>query len=315
MLEKDMKLLTVLAAATLLVLPASARPRQEDSTKVASQNPSPMTESTRKHARIEQTQRAGTRFLIPDVLPKPASVFVPQRRAGSKSFDVLIHFHGAGYVTENAAERSNGAIIGVTINLGSGSKAYNDAFRDSTTFGVLLDSIRNGTERALGHRFIVRHTLLSGFSAGYGAIRRILSSQENYARVDGVLLLDGIHTSYIPERRVLAEGGRIDSTGLLTFLRLARDASGRSSHKKFLITHSEIFPGTFVSTTESTDFLLNNLSLHRTPVLRWGPLGMQQISSVRKGHFEIMGFAGNAGPDHVDHLQSLFWFLSRLRDL
>jgi hypothetical protein len=78
------------------------------------------------------------------------------------------------------------------------------------------------------------------------------------------------------------------------------------------VTHSEIFLGTFASTTETTDWLVQTLGLRRVPVLRWGPGGMQQLSEVRKGRFEIMGFAGNSAPDHIDQLHGMPDFLRRL---
>jgi hypothetical protein len=54
---------------------------------------------------------------------------------------------------------------------------------------------------------------LSGLSAGYGAIRRILQWQADHERVASVILLDGRHAGYVPDGRVLYEGGRIDASG------------------------------------------------------------------------------------------------------
>jgi hypothetical protein len=85
-----------------------------------------------------------------------------------------------------------------------------------------------------------------------------------------------------------------------------------AGRKRFLVTHSEIFPGTFASTTETTDYLVQALGLKRTPVLRWGPNGMQQLSEARQGRFEILGFAGNAGPDHIDQFHGMPEFLRRV---
>ncbi len=304
-----------LVTALLLMISAIAVARQEDSVKVASQNPSPMFDFTRKHNRIIQKEYAGITFQIRDIFPKPVEVFIPQKSVRSKSFDLLIQFHGAAYVTEFAASKYHGHLIGATLSVGSGSKIYNDAFLDTTKFLLLLDTILEQSKARLGHHVRIGHVILSGFSAGYGAIRRIISTESNYAHVDAVLLLDGFHTAYIPDRKVLAEGGKIDSTGLLPYVKLAKDASSPRSRKRFLITHSEIFPGTFVSTTESTDYLLGQLSMKRTPVLRWGPLGMQELSDARKNHLEIQGFAGNTARDHIDHLQGLYWFLNRLMSL
>jgi len=124
-----------------------------------------------------------------------------------------------------------------------------------------------------------------------------------------VLLLDGMHTSYIPEATVLAAGGALDTTNLVAFADFARAAM--RGEKRFVVTHSEIFPGTFASTTETADWLLGALGLRRTPVLRWGPRGMQQLSETRAGRFELHGFAGNSAPDHVDHLHAMPELLAR----
>ena len=128
--------------------------------------------------------------------------------------------------------------------------------------------------------------------------------------MDAVLLLDGMHTSYAPEGRALAAGGAIDTANLVAFANFARAAV--RGEKRFLITHSEIFPGTFASTTETADWLLGSLGLRRSPVLRCGPRGMQQLSEVRVGRFELRGFAGNAGPDHIDQLHAMPELLARL---
>ncbi|MBI3004016.1 MAG: hypothetical protein HYY49_01210 [Ignavibacteriales bacterium] len=286
-----------------------------DTSKVRSQNPSPMIEHTRKHERILAKELAGLKLAIQTVLPKPVEVFIPQKSQQSDSFDVLVHFLGANYIVQTAAAEYEGNLVCAMVNLGAGSKVFNDAFIDTNTFARLIDSISVATSTALQRKISFRRVFLSGFSAGYGAIRRIMSSAQNYARVDAVLLLDGIHAGYVPDGKVLAEGGIVDSSDLELYLKLAKDASRVESRKQFLITHSEIFPGTYVSTTEATDYLLAKLGMTRTPVLAWGPLGMQQLSEAKKDHFAILGFAGNTAPDHVDHLHALSYFLRILSQL
>ena len=44
-------------------------------------------------------------------------------------------------------------------------------------------------------------------------------------------------------------------------------------------------------------------------VLKWGPMGTQQLSDVRAGRFQLAGYAGNSAPDHVDQLHALPAFL------
>jgi hypothetical protein len=152
---------------------------------------------------------------------------------------------------------------------------------------------------------------LTGFSAGHGAVRAILREPRHFARVDAVLLLDGMHTSYVPEGTPLAAGGALDTTNLAAFAAFARAAM--RGEKRFLVTHSEIFPGTYASTTETANWLLRELGLRRTPRLRWGPRGMQQLSEVRAGRFHVIGYAGNSAPDHVDHFHAMPELLGVLR--
>jgi len=157
--------------------------------------------------------------------------------------------------------------------------------------------------------------ILSGWSAGYGAIRQILSAAGNYARINAVLLMDGIHAGYLPDGTTMADGGRIDSSDIESFYHLAQDATRKVSKKKFLITHSEVFPATFASSTECVDYLLEKMAIRRTAVLQWGPGGMQQLSTAGREGFLVLGFAGNSAPDHVDHLHGLRFFLRVLESL
>lgn len=116
-----------------------------------------------------------------------------------------------------------------------------------------------------------------------------------------------MHTSYLPEGRLLADGGTLDSPGLDVFEKFAREAvAGR---KGFVFAHSEIFPGAYASTTECADYLLEQLNLKRRAELRQGPMGMQQLSAVDAGRLHLRGYAGNSAPDHVDYLHAMpAWF-------
>ena len=123
-------------------------------------------------------------------------------------------------------------------------------------------------------------------------------------------MLDGLHAGYVPEGKVLFEGGTLNESDLDVFLDYARSAADGEKH--FVITHSEIFPGTYASTTETADYLIKSLGLDRNPVLTWEPGGMQQVSETTAGNLSILGFAGNTAPDHIDHLHGLPVFLKRL---
>jgi hypothetical protein len=298
----------LLAALTLLALSGASG---QAPVPPAAQNPSPMVEHTRAHERIEPRDLAGIKRSFNGPLDKPVDVFVPAAAQQSTALDLVIHFHGGAFIPEYAVSTLGGSYAVAVVNLAPGSGVYDRTFRDPAAYDSLLANVRREIAVGVGHAVSFRTVTLVGFSAGHGAVRAILRDSSHFAQVDAVLLLDGLHTSYVPEGTVLEKGGVLDSTNLVAFERFARDAM--RGRKRFLITHSEIFPGTFASTTETTDYLIEHLALTRTPVLRWGPRGLQQLSEVKQGRFEIMGFAGNAAPDHIDQFQAMPEMLARLR--
>jgi hypothetical protein len=262
------------------------------------QNPSPMVEHTRSHERIAQRPMTGRRSTIDNLLAKPVELFVTPAAEEAAEVDLLIHFHGSPWLAMQAAEESKRPLIVAGVNLGAGSGRYVAEFSDPSLFTRLLSAVGRP----------LRRVYLSGFSAGCGAIREILKTHAD--SIAGALFIDGIHTSYIPEGKVLHEGGKLDETKLESIAAYARRAI--RGEKRMIVTHSEIFPGTFASTTETADGLLGTLGLKRTPVVQWGPLGMQQLSETRAGNLLVLGYAGNSAPDHIDHFHAIGWFLERL---
>lgn len=269
----------------------------------ASQNPSPMVETTRAHERVEKSEPEGMRWTL-RAGERDVPLFLPQRFADTGAVDLVVHFHGAAWLAETSAARAGRPVAIATVHAGAGSSSYSSAFGSPETFGSLLEAAAG----ALAPRTITG-VWLTAFSAGYGAIRAILE-QPAGERVRGVLLLDGLHASYVPERTVLAEGGALEVARLEPFARFAQEAA--AGRRRMVITHSEIFPGTFASTTETADWLIARLGLRRTPLLAWGPREMQQLSEVRAGDLVILGFAGNSAPDHVDHFHGMPEFLGML---
>ncbi len=271
----------------------------------APQTPSPMGDNVRPHPRIPQTEEPGRRIELKSL--KGSRLFAGPKVNTKKAVPLIVHFHGVAWLVEShiAKHAANAALI--TVNLGAGSSAYGRPFEKPEVFQGLIDE----ASQALGLKHGWSSITLSGFSAGYGAVRAILRQEKNFALVNNVLLLDGMHASYSPEGKVLADGGSVNSTDLDSFIKFAREAvAGR---KTFVFTHSEIFPGTYASTTECGDSLLAALSLKSRPALKQGPIGMQQLSVAGSGRLHVFGYAGNTAPDHVDHLQAMPAWLKLIR--
>jgi hypothetical protein len=269
-----------------------------------------MVEATRSHERLTPRELGGMARSFPGPGGKPVELWIPDRARGREALDLVVHFHGAPWLPQQAIASLDDGTVAAVVNLGAGSGAYDRAFTEPSAFDSLLAGVSREVSAAIGTPGRIRRLTLVGFSAGYGAVRAILREPRHFDAVEAVLLLDGLHTSYVPERTPVADGGALDPEGLAVFADFARAAV--RGEKRFVVTHSEIFPGTFASTTESADWLLEALDLRRTPVLRWGPRGMQQLSEVEASRFELLGFAGNAAPDHVDHLHAMPEMLARL---
>jgi hypothetical protein len=253
------------------------------------QNPSPMVEHARAHPRLKEETPPGRREPL-----EIGTLFVPAALEHKRAAPLLIFFHGGKWLPEAAAARDRMAVI--SIQIGAGSGVYVRAFTDPQRLQNLL---REAEQRA---GIKLTPLTLGGWSAGCGAIREILKSPEAYARVDRVLAIDGIHTDYAEGKPGPLES-KLGTENLENWVRLARDAMVGT--KRLMVTHSEIFPGTFASTTETADYILAQLNLKRRPVARWGPMRTQVLSEVRAGRFLLLGFAGNTAPDHVDQLHSL----------
>lgn len=267
-----------------------------------------MEENTRAHERVKAALDGGKQWEIAGLLPKSIGMYLPEKHLLADSLGLLIHFHGGVATTGHAVEQSENPFLLVSVNLGHGSSAYEKPFLDEMVFPALISAVKDSLAQFRGK--VARDIILSGFSAGYGAARAILSQEVAFQLVDGLILLDGLHTDYIPERTVLAEGGALNTEKFETFLRFAKAAI--RGEKQFLLTHSTIFPGTFASTTESAEYLIEASGSTRKALLNWGPVGMQQLSEVRNGNFIVLGFAGNTAPDHMDHLHGFFGFLEQM---
>jgi len=301
------------AIALLVMLFASSwgcSSRQRESPRQVSQVPSPMADSIRAHERIVKKDVPGVSIALTDALSKPVDVYFTDTAREPRRMDLLIHFHGVSYIVKQAGYDSGRPFIVAAVNLGSGSGVYENEFRDESSFPKLIKAIRDSVSRKVSAEVEIPRVYLSSFSAGYGAVRAILKNHPS--RVDGIVLLDGLHTDYVPSGGLLSQGGALNAEKLKGFVEYARLAM--EGKKRFVVTHSEIFPGAYASTTECADYLIDSLHLQRRPVLKWGPAGMQMLSETHQNGLTILGFAGNTAPDHVDHFHALPVFLKMILD-
>jgi hypothetical protein len=261
------------------------------------QNPSPMVEHTREHPRLTKQTPAGRRVDL-----GLGTLFVPERVKNTRGVRLLLFFHGGDWLPEVAVARTRNMAV-ISVQAGAGSSTYASLFADPLRFPKLIAE----AEGKSGLKF--SEVELGGWSAGCGALRQILKDPASYERVSRVLCIDGIHTGYV-NGQPGPEESQIDPENLQVWLQIGRDAMARK--KRLIITHSEIFPGTFASTTETADYLEREWGVKCHAVVKWGPMKTQILSETKAGRLLLLGFAGNSAPDHVDELQSLPEYLSWL---
>src|SRR5262249_17727964 len=141
-----------------------------------------------------------------------------------------------------------------------------------------------------------------------GAVVRIIENPALASQVDAVLLLDGIHASFLPD-------GSIDMLRLTPYERFARQAI--AGEKLMVITHSEIKPPDYPGPPATTDGLLRLGGIERTkggeepafpalssshgvPKSKIVPL--KPISEAHAGSFHVHGYSGETAEDHIAHL-------------
>lgn len=214
-----------------------------------------------------------------------------KRFARGGHFDVVVHFHGHEAARKEWITVMDGAVL-VGIDLGLGSGPYESAFDAPDAFARLLTSVERAVEKKTGRPARARKVGLSAWSAGYGAVQKILGQKFGKERVDAVILLDGLHCGY--------QGPSVNALQIKAFTEFAKEAAEK--RKLMFVSHSSIIPPGYASTTETANFLIHEVGGTPKASSGKGPLGLDLISRYTRGNFHVRGFSGNDKMDHCAHL-------------
>ena len=120
------------------------------------------------------------------------------------------------------------------------------------------------------------------------------------------MLADSLYAGYVgsgTERRVNPE----QMTG---FVRFAKAAA--AGEKWLILSHCLLKPDGYASTSETADYLLAAVGGKRETIAETWAGSLKLQSRYRVKQYEVYGFAGDAGPDHMRQLQNLSVFWERL---
>jgi hypothetical protein len=215
-----------------------------------------------------------------------APVYVPEGCAGR--YDVILHFHGAHPYVRELVEKAGIRAVVVILNAGNGAERYAQAYRAPGALDSLLRQVQMATAPLCSNDPKPGRVALTAWSAGYGAVEKLLARPEDRARVDAVLLADGLHAGFTDAyKRTFAPNA------LQPFREFA--ALAKADHKLMAITHSSIETDGYASTTECSALLLDALSIRPEA----------PFTSGKAGHFSIEGSAGNDKAAHIAQFRQM----------
>lgn len=224
-----------------------------------------------------------------------AIVYVPE--GCHDTYDLVMHFHGAHPYVKDLIEKANINAVVAVFNAGNGAEKYSQAYGAGGTLSSLLRQIDMATAPLCPGAKAGR-VALTAWSAGYGAAERLVSREEDRARVDAILLADGLHAGFMDRWKRNFAPNALQS--FRDFAELAK-----ANQKLFAITHSSIATDGYASTTECSKLLLQALNVTCESTLISG----------KSGDFSIEGFTGEDKAAHIAQFRQMdVNLLSKLRE-
>jgi len=240
----------------------------------------------------EKEPPKGRKILLADGDMK-FTLFVPEAWKSSEQ-SLTVHFHTSEWFVIQEHLRRGATHPLATFYLGEGATVYRRAFEDPRRFGRVLGLIEHEISLA------PRRLEISSFSAGYGAVREILKQPGYFERIATLILGDSMYAALetnSPTRRPLREH-------IEAWVPLARAAIKRE--KTFVFTYSAVPTGTYASSSECAQALLNVLGLSDISV----PAGSvpatldKDFPLLRRadaGNLHIWGYGGTNAQAHMTH--------------
>ena len=226
--------------------------------------------------------------------------------------DVLVHFNGAMMTdAEYRASKTNAIVMSIAIPEIVGSAGYARMFEDPGHLDRVLDSLFAQVKKTKKKLHLRRLGLVS-WSAGMGAVGKILRSAKWSSRIDTIVLLDSLHAGYLgKDGKAVAKNethpamglgvDSVDRKSLAAFAAFAQQAA--AGKKTFVLSASAIVPPGYASASETgrAVFVLAS-GKTVTDVDDAGPRHMRMSFRGDAGNFHVLGWKGGGKHDHFDQL-------------
>ncbi len=194
------------------------------------------------------------------------------------SVDIVINIRGIpGGDTKTASSLGVNAVVITAEAGGLGSKENQNQFGNASFVNTAVSKVLSFLQRNNPDKQIRRGKLIvSGFSGGGGAIASMLTERNKIKDgIDGVIINDGLH----------ANPG---SPAMNAVLEYAKEAAKNPDKYKLNIIHTAVNPGKYISTTNTANYLVQQLGMQRDNYNdNWNGVGPKPVSTATQGGVKI----------------------------
>ena len=239
-----------------------------------------------------------------------------------KKIDVLFDFHGYPPRVQSSARLAGLNCVVISVKYTGLSSVYRIPFSENRQlFATILDEALAALQAEPDFPGDLQwgRLAITSFSAGFGAVREILKTQDYFNRINGILMVDSLYCGYVGDGTDAVQEGVVHPGLMKDFLRFAQ--ASVDDQKVMIITHCmEPTPG-YASTRETADYLLDKLNLKAVPVnivvelpphADVVPGALRLHRKARRKGFSLCGSPGLGATDHVEHLRHMAYWLPRL---
>ena len=147
----------------------------------------------------------------------------------------------------------NAIIVEANANIDGGlSGAYDKLFPNADWAKTALSNIQSTMTKYFGN-VSLNKLGVGNFSAGYSGADKLLKDPVLKNNITDVVSLDGMH---------YGKSGKINEAAMKPWLDFAK-AAKNDPNKKFIMLHTSVNPGSYISTTETSQYLLDQLGMKR----------------------------------------------------
>ena len=201
------------------------------------------------------------------------------------SVNILFFFRGGSSSVMN--QSGTNAVVVTADAGGIGGGPSREQYGNAGFVNQVVGSIIAQLQKKLNRKDIKLGKLgLAGWSGGYDPIHGILQNPSALVKQpDYVGVFDGMHHG---------AKDKPNERAMQTWQELAQKAA--KGQTQFVVTHTAVDPGSYASSTDTADWLIQQNQLQRQTPQSWQGQGVQPSSVAQQGNFSVVQLYNQSQP-------------------